>query len=75
MPVPTRSVLVRTATAVRNVSGSLMLPGMKWWCPMVAVSKPDSSAIRASSNVSWNGSGRSAFRSTGSDNENFMRTR
>ena len=30
MPVPTRSVLVRTATAVRKVSGSLMLPGMKW---------------------------------------------
>ena len=30
MPVPTRSVVVRTATAVRNVSGSLMFPGMKW---------------------------------------------
>ena len=29
MPVPTRRVVVRTATAVRNVSGSLMLPGRK----------------------------------------------
>ena len=30
MPVPTRMVLVRAATAARKVSGSLMLPGMKW---------------------------------------------
>jgi hypothetical protein len=29
-----------------------MLPGMKWWWPMVAVSKPELSAIRANSNVS-----------------------
>ena len=30
MPVPTRSVEVRAATAIMNVSGSLWLPGMKW---------------------------------------------
>ncbi len=30
MPVPTRSVRVRAATAIMKVSGSLWLPGMKW---------------------------------------------
>ena len=71
MPVPTRIVEVRAATAARNVSGSLMLPAMKWWWPMVTVSKPDSSASSASSNVSRNGSGASRSRSSGSDSENF----
>ena len=47
-----------------NVSGSLMLPGMKWWWPIVAVSKPASSAIRASSNVSRNGSALRRHRAT-----------
>src|SRR5215471_17018549 len=38
---------------------------------MVAVSKPASSAIRASSNVSRNGSGAARSKRRGSDSENF----
>src|ERR1035441_10082636 len=72
MPVPTRNVVVRTATAVRKVSGSLWLPGRKWWCPMVAVSKPDSSAMRASSKVWANGSLAPGSRKAGIVTENFM---
>ncbi len=70
IPVPTRSVLVRAATVARNVKGSLRFPGMKWWWPMVAVSKPACSASCASANVSANGSLELSSRSTGSEREN-----
>src|SRR5688572_13000328 len=39
---------------------------------MVTVSKPDSSAMRASSKLSQNGSRCAASRKTGSDSENFI---
>ncbi len=57
MPVPTRRRSVLTATAPRNMRGSLMLPGMKWCCPIVPVSNPNSSATRASAKVGQYGSG------------------
>ncbi len=72
MPVPTRRVLVRAATVARNVSGSLRFPGMKWWWPMVAVSKPACSASCASANVSPNGSRELSSRRTGKEKEKRM---
>ena len=75
IPVPTRMVDVRAATAARNVSGSAMLPTMKWWWPMVTVSNPASSAMTASSKVSRNGSAAERSLSSGRESENLTARR